>query len=184
MPALSPTWNTKRVFITYRNMLTGDLEGGSWKATATGRITNTLSDGTKQVFRPGLVGSGTLNTTPGVPSLDFNLPIVDDPDNVPQGGEIVLTITFLPSGGSETFHLSPLVAWPDAGTDLALILDPDVVAAAPPLVMRGVAGGVAALDVDGDVVDASGDKLVGIGDYSDIESLPGYPLTVPSITKS
>jgi hypothetical protein len=158
MPGPSLTWNTKRVFITYRNLLTGSKEAGTWEASATGRITNTLADGTRQVFRAGKVGSGVLNVTDGLPSLDFDLPIVDDPDNSPNGGEITLVITFA-SGGSETFHLSPLNTWPDEGTDLSLILDPAIVTSAPPLNVKGIPGGVAALDTDGDVVDAAGRKL-------------------------
>lgn len=126
--APSLTWNTKRVYVTYRNLLTGSKESGTWEAVASARVVNTLADGSKQVFRPGKVGGGNLNVTDGTPSLDFQLPIVDDPDNTPNTGEIVLTITFT-SGGSEVFHLTPMTWWSNAGTDLAVPI-PD----APPAV--------------------------------------------------
>lgn len=173
----SPTWSTRRVYITYRNALTRTMEPGSWTATATARITNTLADGTHQVFRAGAIGSGTLNTSEGVPSLDFDLPVVDDPDNLPQGGEIVLKVTFN-GGGSETFHLSPLSTWPLEGTDLALILDPDVVAGAPPYAIIGVPGGVAKLDEAGNVLDGSGQIVSGGGGGT------GGPIASTSITDS
>lgn len=116
----SATWNTKRVFVVYRNIFTRAMEAGTWSAVADERIINTLADGTRQVFRPGRVAAGNLNTSEGLPSLDVDIPIVDDPDNSPPGGTITLTITFA-SGGSEVFRLAPLQSWSDAGTDLALL---------------------------------------------------------------
>lgn len=185
MPAPSPTWTTRRVYITYRNLLTGLMEPGTWEAVATGRITNTLSDGTRQVFRKGKLAAGSLNTTEGVPSFSTELPVVDDPQNSPQGGEIVLTITFSNGGGSEIFHISPLESWPVGGTDLALLLDPEIVPAAPPFAIKGVPGGVAELDFDGDVVDAEGNKVIasgggggGVSSYAEIEALSDYPTVI------
>lgn len=186
MPQISASWNSKRVFITYRNPVTGVKEAGTWTADFTGRVTNTLSDGSKQVFRKGRIASGTLNTNEGAPSLDYDLPIVDDPDNSPQGGEIILTVAFTGgAGGQEIFHLSPLLSWPDAGTDLATILAPEIVPAAPPFVILGVRGGAAKLDpVTGEVLDADGDPVTGGGggtsltNYSQVTSLTGYPTVI------
>jgi hypothetical protein len=161
MPQPSPTWNTKRVYITYRNPLSGTLEEGTWSAKSDVRIVNTLADGTKQVFLPGSLGGGQLNTIEGLgPSLSADLPIMDDPDNMPQGGIVTLQITFA-RGTSEIFKLSPSLTWSANGYDLSQILDPTRVASAPTLAVRGVAGGVAALDADGDVVNAYGAKVVG-----------------------
>ena len=167
MPQPSATWNSRTVYITYMNFVTGTLAAGTWTAKTNTRITNTLSDGTHIVFRPGTFGSGNLNTTAGQPSLQFDLPVVDDPDNLPQGGVITLTVSFT-AGGSETFNLAPLLSWPTGvyptgGTDLALILDPTIVAGAPPVTMIGVPNGVAGLDSDGDVVDAAGTKVISGG---------------------
>ncbi len=164
MPGPSATWDTKRVFITYRNVLSGLLEAGSWTAKINVRVTNTLTDNKRQVFRQGNLGSGPLNTNEaGGPSLAVDLPIVDDPQNTPNGGEITLTVTFA-SGGQETFKLAPLMSWPtDPGTDLALILDPQLVASAPPINMKGIPGGVAALDAQGYVLNGSGERITGGG---------------------
>lgn len=155
MPQPSATWNTKRVFITYRNLSTRLMEPGSWTADINGRITNTLSDGTRQVFKAGRFTSGPLNTLEGEPSLSVDLPIVDDPDNSPQGGQVTLTVLFS-TGDREAFALSPLLSWSDAGTDLALILDPTLIPSAPPFAIVGVPGGVAELNEAGLVVNADG----------------------------
>lgn len=159
MSGPTATWNAKTVKVTYRNFITGALTPGTWTASIGTRITNTLSDGTKQVFRAGVVGTGNLNITEGSPSLQVDLPTVDDPDNMPQGGTITLTIAFT-GGGSETYTLVPLSSWPSV-TDLADILDPTIVTGAPPYVIKGVAGGVAALNNAGQVVDASGTPVTG-----------------------
>jgi nitrous oxidase accessory protein NosD len=154
----------RRVYGTYRNVLSLNMEPGTWSASITGRIVNTLAGGAKQIFRPGVIGSGNLNTIEGQPSIDLQLPVTDDPDNSPSGGAVILTITFA-AGGSEVFTISPLEAWPvgttggSGGTDLATLLDPASTPSAPPYVMLGVAGGVAELDADGDVIDAAGGKL-------------------------
>lgn len=166
MPAPSATWSVRRVYGTYRNVLSLNMEPGTWSASITGRIVNTLAGGAKQIFRPGVIGTGSLNTVEGQPSIDLQLPVTDDPDNTPSGGAITLTITFA-AGGSETYTLSPLESWPvgttggSGGTDLATLLDPATTPSAPPYVTVGVAGGVARLDADGDVVDANGDKVTG-----------------------
>lgn len=124
MPALSATWTTKTVTVTYRNPLTLLLEAGSWILETTGRVTNTLANGGKQVFRPGKINQGNLNVIEGSPSLTVDVPIIDDPDNTPQGGAVRLTISFT-SGGSEVFTLLPTNSWA-ATTDLANLLDPAV----------------------------------------------------------
>jgi hypothetical protein len=181
MPGPSATWNTKRVYITYRNVLSGLLENGNWTAKIDVRVTNTLDNGKHQVFRSGNLGSGQLNTTEGLPSLAIDLPIVNDPQNTPNGGVITLTINFT-SGGQETFKLSPLLSWPDAdGMDLALILDPALVASAPPVNVVGIPGGVAALDAQGYVLDGNGDRVTGgtgSGSVANWSTLQGRPSVV------
>lgn len=191
---LSATWTSKEVHGTWRNPFSGTLEGGTWDATLGNRIVNTLSSGKKQIFRAGKIASGSLNTTEGLPSLSLQLPVVDDPDNLPQGGSITLKITFASGSGGETFVLSPLQTWPDGdestggGFDLASILDPTIVPAAPPVAIIGKPGGVAALNAQGLVVNADGSVPAGTGGggggttltaYSQIAALTGYPATFP-----
>lgn len=179
MPPPSASWSVRRVYGTYRNVLSLNMEPGTWSASITGRIVNTLADGTKQIFRPGVIGTGALNTIEGQPSIDLQLPVTDDPDNTPSGGAVTLTITFA-AGGSETYTISPLESWPvgttggSGGTDLATLLDPAITPSAPPLVTVGVAGGVARLDADGDVVDADGVKVTGGG--------AGLPIAISDVT--
>lgn len=179
MPQPSPSWDTRRVHITYRSRLTGALESGTWMAQATGRITNRLPDGKTAVFRAGKIGEGDLNVTEGLPSFTADLPIVDDPDNTPNGGYITLVFSF--GNQTETHQISPLLSWPTGsgpydGTDLALLLDPANIPIAPPLAMLGVPGGVARLDSDGDVVNAAGQKVTGAALFD--------PLALPILTRA
>lgn len=53
------------------------MEPGTWSASITGRIVNTLAGGAKQIFRPGVIGTGSLNTVEGQPSIDLQLPVTD-----------------------------------------------------------------------------------------------------------
>jgi hypothetical protein len=129
VPAPSASWSVRRVYGTYRNIQSLTMEPGTWSASITGRVVNTLAGGARQIFRAGPIGSGSLNTTEGQPSIDLQLPVTDDPDNTPAGGAITLVVTFA-AGGSETYTISPLESWPtgttggSGGTDLATLLDP------------------------------------------------------------
>ena len=130
MPAPSASWSVKRIHATYRNRLSLAKEPGTWTAVASGRIVNTLADGTKQISGP--ARSATQPSTPPKAyrpsSSTYPLRMIRTTSR--RVGEITLTITFS-SGGTEVYHFSPLLSWPaDPGTDLATLADP---ALSPPL---------------------------------------------------
>lgn len=91
----------------------------------------------------------------------------DDPDITPHGagddGYKVLVQERLSSGAGKQYHIQPLIAHLDQplpGINLADVEVPPGAPAAPaPVYAKGQPGGVAALDADGDVVNARGLKL-------------------------
>lgn len=90
-----------------------------------------------------------------------SFPASDDADITPRGWTV--TVRELLSAGGKSFSIQPLMAQlstPIPGINLGSITVPPGSPTVPaPVYAKGVAGGVAALDKDGDVVDALGEKL-------------------------
>lgn len=157
MPAPAPAWNLVRVYGTWHN-LDGTKKAGSYKVTIAQRVTSI----TDNVMIPaGAFISGSLTSPAGVPSLDIMVPAVDDPDISPQGATIVLEVTFSDGSAPEKFNLSPSINGPDV--NLRTIILPSSAPVVSSLLYRGVPGGIAELDADGDVIDADGFKVT-VGD--------------------
>lgn len=157
MPTPTASWGTHRVFATWKNM-DGTRKAGQYTGFLATRVTNETDD----VIVPiGQVASGTLNTVNmAAPALDILVPANDDPDNTPNGWFIGLTITFLDGAPPESYILdTPL----GGETNLREVIFPQAISDAAPGFLRGVAGGIAGLDSDGDVVDADGVKVTGGG---------------------
>lgn len=100
-----------------------------------------------------------------VPAAIFaSFPASDDPDIVQQGWSVSVS-EGLTSGKGRSYAIQPLLAHldqPIPGINLGAIEMPPGSATVPaPMYAKGIAGGVAALDADGDVVDATGAKVVG-----------------------
>ena len=100
-----------------------------------------------------------------VPAAIFaSFPASDDPDIVQQGWSVSVS-EGLTSGKGKSYAIQPLLAHldqPIPGINLGAIEVPPGSATVPaPMYAKGVAGGVAALDADGDVTDATGAKIVG-----------------------
>lgn len=90
-------------------------------------------------------------------------PAADDPDVTPRDWGVTVTEVF--SAGGKIFSIQPLIAHlsnPIPGINLGTIEVPPGSPTVPaPVYAKGIAGGVAALDADGDVVDALGEKVAG-----------------------
>ena len=103
-------------------------------------------------------------------------PASDDPD-ITQRGWTVSVTEALTAGQGKQYAIQPLLAHlanPIPGINLGTVEVPPGSPTVPaPVYAKGVAGGVAALDADGDVVDASGVKVTGGGDVASVNGLTG-----------
>lgn len=95
-------------------------------------------------------------------------PASDDPDIVQQGYEVKVEER-LSSGAGKVYYIQPLLAHLDStppGINLGLVEVPPGSPNAPaPIYAKGLPGGVAALSVDGDVLNAAG-EVVGVPDLT------------------
>ena len=100
-----------------------------------------------------------------VPAAIFtSFPATDDPDIVQHDWSVTVTESLI-SGRGKIYSITPLMTHLETaipGINLGAIeVPPGSPTATAPMYAKGVAGGVAALDLDGDVVDSSGNKVVG-----------------------
>lgn len=157
MATPAPSWDTTRVYGTW-NGQGGVKLSGSYKVVIPQRVTNTTDD---LIIPAGTFASGSLNVTPGQPSFDLQIPCNDDPDNVAPATpwRAIIEITFTGPIDGEKYSI-------DTPRGVAVNLRTAVPIATissttPILVPAGAPGGLARLDADGDVVDASGVKVGG-----------------------
>ena len=166
MAGPTPSWNTVPLFGTWRNY-DGTLKSGSYKITSSVRVTNTTDD---VIVPAGLVASGALNEKEATGggktySLYVDVPASDDPDNDVQGWQLTVEVTFKDSPGERYIVNTPLSAANNAppGLNLRKVILPQTLPAPQPVLIKGVPGGLAVYDNDGDVVDAAGNKVIGGG---------------------
>lgn len=119
-------------------------------------------------------GPGPFNGTAFDAWWDARLPAAvftsfyasDDPNIVQTGYQVKISERLIAANGQE-FYIEPRLSDLDTaipGINLGLVDVPPGSPTAPaPIYQKGQPGGVAALDLDGDVVDANGDKVVGGG---------------------
>ena len=157
MATPSPSWNTVRVHGTWVNQ-DGTMKAGSYKVDMPVRVTNATDD---VIIPKGTFSSGALNTTSGLPSLDVQIPCGDDPDNSPSGFQPVLSVTFTDAPGEQYALDAPVALSGDVdGIDLVDVVLTTTLPTPAPVLIKGVAGGIAAIDSNGNVLDAAGDTLV------------------------
>lgn len=93
-------------------------------------------------------------------------PASDDPDILQRDWTVTVTEALTGANG-RSYAIQPLMAHLDTpipGINLGAVEVPPGSPTVPaPVYAKGIAGGVAALDADGDVVDASGEKVTGGG---------------------
>lgn len=160
MPNPVASWSSIPVYGKWLN-IDGTAKTGSISVTLPVRVVNTPSDA---IFPQGQVLAAVPLNTSGYASID--VPSNNDPDNSPNGWQATVTVTF--SNGkspSEVYVIdTPLSALDNTppGIDLAQVLVPALIPVPQQPLYIGVAGGVAKLDADGNVIDASG-AVVGTG---------------------
>lgn len=94
-------------------------------------------------------------------------PAADDPDILPRDWQVTVKETLVGATGRE-YAIQPLLSQletPIPGINLGEIAVPPGSPVIATVYMKGIPGGVAALDADGDVVDAAGEKVTGGGSY-------------------
>ena len=153
----------------------GTPKSGKIKFTLSQRII--ASDGTAIYPRGGSM-LATLGTETG--SISVNFPASDDPNISPTGWSIKVEEQ-LSDGSGQTYYIQPTLALLPGGLNLNAVVVPDTAPAAPPPVyMRGVAGGVAALDADGNVIDADGNVITGGAGATDLTDLADVNAPTPA----
>lgn len=179
MPTLVPSWNTKRVFATWLKQAGLEMRAGTYKVTVPVRVTNATDD---VIIPAGTYASGSLNVTSGTPSLDVQIPCTNDPDNSPNGWQVQIDITFTDAAGEKYLLDVPIVG---GDINLRTVVLTASIPAPVPVLIRGVAGGIAELDADGDVTDAAGAKVLpssgtALTSYAtQVAPLVDYPATFP-----
>lgn len=156
------SWSKCRVYGTWTDA-EGNRLPGSVATTISARVTNTADDIIIPAgrYQP---GCSKLDTSASAPSLDFQCPATDDPDIPETGWGVTIVVVFDGAGiKPETYVLDTI---PSGGViDLRTVI-PTMVA--KPLgeasLKIGQPGGVAMLNADGAVVDATGTPVsVGTG---------------------
>lgn len=155
MATPAPSWNTTRVYGTWHHM-DGTMRPGRYKVTLPVRVTNVTDD---VIIPAGVFAQGDLNITPGLPSLDIQVPCNDDPDNSPNGWQPTIEVTFNDAPGEKYVIDTPI----GQSVNLRTVVLAASIPAPQTVLIRGVPGGLAELDADGDVIDADGQKVTGGG---------------------
>jgi hypothetical protein len=183
--SLVPSFNTKRIYGTWVRQGGTEMRPGTYKVTVPVRITNATDD---VIIPAGAFVTGSLNVTPGLPSLDILGPCTNDPDNFPSDGwQLQIEIIFADAPG-EKYLLDVDIDGPEINLRSVVLVQ--YLPTPQPVLFRGVAGGVAALDADGDVVDADGVKVVGgpggtgVDEAAVIEILDDNPPTADVVVET
>lgn len=142
------------VFGTF-HQLDGSPHSGFLRFTVMSRVVDNIGN---VVFPGGTALELELDETG---HLATTFPAVDDPNNSPNEWLIRVDERFA-AGNGQTYFIAPTLAMLADGLDLTNVSVRQGASGDPDLV-RGVAGGVAALDSDGDVVNAAGAKLSSLG---------------------
>lgn len=167
MAGPTPSWNTVPVYGTWLQ-LDGTPVHGKVMFTLPQRITNAPGD---VIFPRNGVLEFSLGAETG--TINFDCPILDDPDNFPDDDSVVIRVDeIFIDAVNATYYIRPTAAMADndpPGLDLRTLIVNDGTPAVPPAsLLRGVPGGVAALDADGNVLDADGDIVGGVGGITGI----------------
>jgi hypothetical protein len=172
MPApAAASWSTTRAYHTYL-WHDGSMLAGTYRVIMQQRVGNAPSDAT---IPAGLFASGLLNTTPGSPSFDMQVPCNDDPDNFPNGWQLVIRFDFSQSGiEPETFIIDT-----PTGVDINLrtVILAETIPDAVNVLIRDVPGGLATLDTAGklkteQIPDGIGG---GVESWAEVTATTDYP---------
>jgi hypothetical protein len=178
MPTPTTSWNLVTVRGTWRN-LDGSLKAGTYQVSIPGRLTSPTDD---VIIPGGTFAAGNLGTA-SAPSLSIDVPATDDPDIAEAGWHVTVKVAFADGSTGEEYTIPvPYADRPagqggtGAGVNLRTVAIPSALPSDDPMYRVGVAGGLATLDADGDVVDADGVKVTaGAADWA---SLSGKPTVI------
>lgn len=162
---LVPSYNTQRVYGTWVKQGGTEMRPGTYKVTVPVRVTNATDD---VIIPQGVYETGVLNITPGVPSLDITVPCTDDADNLPQGWQLHVEVTF-PDAPSEKYVLNVPTAGPEI--NLRTVVLAETLPAPKDVLIVGVAGGLTPLDGDAKVPLEFLPDDIGGGGASTVEEL-------------
>lgn len=153
---MTSSWNKVTVYATWENY---DLspKAGTWTASIPVRVTNATDD---VIFPAGTFASGSLDTTVGHRSLSFQCFATDDPDNDTQGFQVTITVKFADGSATEVYIIPIPLASAGTGLNLRAVTLPQFFPPPQPVLVKGIPNGIAPLDADGDVNDASGQKIL------------------------
>jgi hypothetical protein len=160
-------WSAVRLYGTYLSPFDGAPLSGSIKLTFNRRVT-AASASTPAIFPKGQSITRTLDSLGQMPAV--YVPAEDDPDISPHGWTITVEETLSGASGQK-YDIVPKLANVTAGINLANTIVPDTAPSVSPVLIKGLAGGVAALDSDGDVVNANGEKVLGALDPDQVDVL-------------
>lgn len=178
-------WDKTRIHGTWYSH-DGTRLPGTYIVTMPARVT--VEQG-EAIVPAGVYTQGDLNATGTTdPSLDVMVPSNDDPDVTPLGWQVKVEVNLTMPNGARVKE-NYVIDTPVGGTvNLRTIPIPQTISPNQTMLLRGVAGGVAALDTDGDVIDAAGVKVTGGGGggggASTWDELTGKPTTFPPSTHS
>ena len=170
MAAPSPSWSVVPVYGVYTNPMDGSPVTGSIKLTIQNRVVS-ATDG--EIFPEGSTQTVALGTETG--SVSVNLPAVDDPDISPDNWSIKIEEKFTGLTG-RTYYIQPTLAMLELdppGLNLCTIILDDNNSKPTIAEMKGVPGGVAALNDQGKVVDASGNVVGGGSGGGSVDTVNG-----------
>lgn len=168
---LVPSYNTKRVYATWVKQGGAEMRPGTYKVVVPVRVTNATDD---VIIPQGVYETGTLNVTPGVPSLDILVPCTDDTDNLPQGWQLHIEVTFNDAPG-EKYVIDVPVEGPDI--NLRTIVLSETLPVPKDVLIVGAPGGIAPLGADTKVPAEFLPPISGGGveSWAEIEALPDAP---------
>lgn len=170
MAAPSPSFAVIPVFGTWRT-LNGDPVDGLVRFTVSTRVVS-ITDNI--IFPKGSTWDEPLGKTSG--SISISLPAVDDTDNTPVDWSIHVQEMFSNAQG-ESYDIKPKLAMLPVGLNLRSVIPPGATNDPAESLIRGVRGGIAGLDADGDVIDAFGTKVRGQGGGGTTTTLADLGLT-------
>jgi len=149
-------WDKTRVYATWYTH-TATRIPGTWKVTMPARVT--MEDG-EAIIPAGVYATGELWVSDETrPALDIMVPSNQDPDVTPLGWQIVLEVTLTIPGGARIVERYQIDTPLNGEVNLRTIPLAQNILPSQNFLLRGVAGGVAALDSEGRVVDADGNPV-------------------------
>lgn len=173
-------WGKCRVYGTW-NDHAGAMKAGTYTITVPVRVTNAADD---VIVPKGKQANGNLSTSPGAPSLDLMVLSNTDPDIFPHDGswKVEIVVTFNDGSESEKYTIDTPVA---GAINLRESILVTTFPAQTASLVRGVPGGVAALNDAGQVVDASGNPVTGgVGGTTTVEGLTDATTVGKAVVKA